>query len=52
MGFLRRYYKSSPRLRRFSRQAKNRGIEALANFALRALGALSLERALRLGDLC
>ncbi|HVM97885.1 MAG TPA: hypothetical protein VMT89_15935 [Candidatus Acidoferrales bacterium] len=51
MGFARRYYKSSPRLRRFSRLAKNRGIEALANFGLSAVGRLSLEHALRLGEI-
>jgi KDO2-lipid IV(A) lauroyltransferase len=47
---LRSLYKSSPRLRRLMRRAKNRGIEALASFGLWAVGRLSLERALRLGD--
>ncbi len=47
---LRRYYKSSPRLRRLSRKTKNLLVETLANMAIRGVGVLSLPTALRLGE--
>ncbi len=50
MNPIRRYYKSSPRLRRLSRQIKNAFIGNAARFALWSIGLLSLERALAFGD--
>lgn len=50
MSRLRRLYKSSPRLRRLARRLKNDSIGAAATLVLWAIGKLSLERALALGD--
>jgi KDO2-lipid IV(A) lauroyltransferase len=46
----RRLYKASPRLRRLIRRVKNASVVGMTRFALWAVGRLSLERALRLGE--
>ena len=43
-------YKASPRLRRLLRRGKNTAITGLARLGLWAVGRLSLERALRVGE--
>lgn len=47
---LRRFYKRSPRLRRAARRLKNAAAYWPARLALAAVGRLSLERALSLGE--
>jgi len=47
---MRHVYKASPRLRRLLRRGKNTAVTGLARFGLWAVGRLSLERALRVGE--
>ncbi len=47
---IRRFFKASPRLRRLFRRVKNAAVTDLARFGLWAVGRLSLEHALGLGE--